>query len=351
MHRTHRRPLVAYGLVSAACALVLVQPQAGVLAGGQGTAPSVRILTDESLDDALHWLTPGQAFGPAAPILTAERPDDHVDADGGTVVAAELSTSGGLTGAGASSADGDGGGQPGGKSGESLDAGLTVDGTGGSLEGPGSGDGDEDGPAPGADAGSGSAHHDGVLTGDGGLPADGLDFVPSAGGLFSPSDGGDGDGDCEGDDARDRVKADEPDGDCDGELEEGPLPHQFGQDPEEGHPYDTAEPPVEEPDPGEPTDPAEEQEPIEEPDPAEEPDPDEPTGESAAQPAPVEAAGDPTEATGPEVEAEAGAEAGAEGGTVADAEADVDGDAEAIADVNEPEPGRDRERARDRATD
>ena len=66
MHTSHRRPLVAYGLVSAACAFVLAQPTLSTLAGGLPSPPVVRVLVE-------NGQIVGNVFLPSAP--AGEGPD------------------------------------------------------------------------------------------------------------------------------------------------------------------------------------------------------------------------------------------------------------------------------------
>jgi hypothetical protein len=73
MRNDHRRPLVAYGFVALACALVVGQPSLGTLAGGgPGSAPVVTLLTDTGLDVAIGLTIDG------ARVAVGEIPDDDV---------------------------------------------------------------------------------------------------------------------------------------------------------------------------------------------------------------------------------------------------------------------------------
>src|SRR5262245_45876724 len=81
MRSCHRRPLVAYGLVSIACAVVLLQPSTSMFAGGLADAPVVKLLRQNGLD-AQQALS--SAFGFDNPIAqsaapTGEGPNEDVD--------------------------------------------------------------------------------------------------------------------------------------------------------------------------------------------------------------------------------------------------------------------------------
>ena len=180
MRNDHRRPLVAYGFVSLACALVVGQPSLSSLTSGiPGRAPIVTLLTDTGLDAVL-----GLSIS-AVPAAVGEIPDDVVT-PGVDPIDDFL---GGTPGdPGVIVADG-----PGPQSGPPLSAGLTDPGGGGSTPGTGT---------PGG--------------GDGGTPDDG--------GLFGTP----------GPDTPRGGKGNVVDVD-------GPMPHQFGSG--KGHPYDTAQTP------------------------------------------------------------------------------------------------------------
>ncbi len=181
MRNDHRRPLVAYGFVALACALVVGQPSMTSLAGGiPGQAPVVTLLTDTGLDAAfglptINALRAAVGEIPDGDVTPGTDPvDDVLDGTSSdpAVVVADAPAS---------------------QSGPSLSAGLTSSGNGGGPSGTGTPD-----------------------TGTGGLPDDG--------GLF---------GKPESDTPRDS-KGNAADDD-------GPKPHQFGAG--KGHPYDTAQPP------------------------------------------------------------------------------------------------------------
>jgi hypothetical protein len=181
MRNDHRRPLVAYGFVSLACALVVGQPSLGTLAGGvPGRAPVVNLLTDTGLESF------GLPTINAIRAAVGELPDDVLtpgvdpgdDPVGGTSGDLGVIVAGG----------------PAPQSGPPLSAGLV-------------GPGDDGGGTPG-----------------GGTPGDGSGGPPDDGGLFGPSG------------------PDNPRGGKDNGVDvDGPMPHQF--DTGNSHPYDTAKPP------------------------------------------------------------------------------------------------------------
>jgi len=188
MRNDHRRPLVAYGFVSLACALVVGQPSLSSLAGEiPGRAPVVTLLTDTGLDarqllDSVFGLPTINAIRASV----GEIPDDDVVTPGVDPIDDLL---GGTSGdPGVIVADG-----PAPQSGPPLSAGLTDPGGGGTTPGTGT---------PGG--------------GDGGPPDDGGLFGTP--GPDTPR-GGKGNG----------VDVD------------GPMPHQFGSG--KDHPYDTAQTP------------------------------------------------------------------------------------------------------------
>jgi hypothetical protein len=181
MRNDHRRPLVAYGFVSLACALVVGQPSLGTLAGGvPGRAPVVNLLTDTGLESF------GLPTINAIRAAVGELPDDVLtpgvdpgdDPVGGTSGDLGVIVAGG----------------PAPQSGPPLSAGLV-------------GPSDDGGGTPGT-----------------GTPGDGSGGPPDDGGLFGPSG------------------PDNPRGGKDNGVDvDGPMPHQF--DTGNSHPYDTAKPP------------------------------------------------------------------------------------------------------------
>ncbi len=180
MRNDHRRPLVAYGLVSLACALVVGQPSLGSLAGGiPGRAPVVTLLTDTGLDAVFGLPTIN-----AARAAVGEIPDDVLTpgADPDDFLGGSSDDPGVIV------ADG-----PAPQSGPPLNADLIGPGDGGGTPGTGT---------PGG--------------GNGGLPDDG--------GLFGTPG------------------SDTPRGGKDNGVDaDGPMPHQFA--PGNGHPYGTAQTP------------------------------------------------------------------------------------------------------------
>jgi hypothetical protein len=181
MRNDHRRPLVAYGFVSLACALVVGQPSLGTLAGGvPGRAPVVNLLTDTGLESfglpTINAIRAAVGEFPDDVLTPAVDPGD--DPVGGTSGDLGVIVAGG----------------PAPQSGPPLSAGLV-------------GPGDDGGGTPGT-----------------GTPGDGSGGPPDDGGLFGPSG------------------PDNPRGGKDNGVDvDGPMPHQF--DTGNSHPYDTAKPP------------------------------------------------------------------------------------------------------------
>jgi hypothetical protein len=181
MRNDHRRPLVAYGFVSLACALVVGQPSLGTLAGGvPGRAPVVNLLTDTGLESfglpTINAIRAAVGEFPDDVLTPAVDPGD--DPVGGTSGDLGVIVAGG----------------PAPQLGPPLSAGLV-------------GPGDDGGGTPGT-----------------GTPGDGSGGPPDDGGLFGPSG------------------PDNPRGGKDNGVDvDGPMPHQFETG--NGHPYDTAKPP------------------------------------------------------------------------------------------------------------
>ncbi len=182
MRNDHRRPLVAYGFVSLACALVVTQPSMTSLTGGiPGRDPVVTLLTDTGFDTVL-----GLPTIHALRAAVGELPDDDFTPGFDPLDALGASPSGPAVAVVDAPVP-----QAGPSSGTALSAALIGPGDGG-TPGPGTPDG-----------------------GDAGVPDDG--------GLFGTPG------------------SDTPRGSKgNGADDDGPKPHQFGAG--HGHPYATAQP-------------------------------------------------------------------------------------------------------------